>query len=526
MAYKKPAIIISNKQLDEVLEETKQALHGFWYQTGAVNMFERDGIPLVFTGNPRRMTCLLDEERLRIELGRVAKWYRLNSKGKRIDCIPPDFIVRAILAMPLGYLQPLAGVCYGPILDKFGRWVTKSGYSQVSELYRANTETYHRKDEIWTTDLKEAETILVFAKEFLWNELFEGFIFSSDADKCNMLATIFLPFVIRYINAATPMTLVEATKNNSGKSTLAQFPAIISTGQTVPTITPEPDASQDSLGKLITSRLLETPAMVIIDNINFELRSSRICSIVTEVSFADRLLGTNKMAEIEAKTQWVLTANNARMSDEFARRTIRAKIAKPVNGRTFAREDLKAWLTENRQRAVDAITAVINYWLLAGQPLGSVCFSSFQRYSRVMSGIMELAGFPDFMKGYLEIQGSYDRTESDLEALCHVWSRKVGGTDSGLTELLMIAERMNLFAEQLSGASQAARLAQFSRLIGCHVDRDIDGFEIKYDFSKHAKHKKYRLIDHRPDSRDKKQPAPLGMVIQLPGTSAASEQTD
>lgn len=524
VGYKKPGVTVSQRQLDDVLADTKMALEAYWYQTKCINMFEKEGIPVVFTGHDRQRTALLGEERLRLELAKVARFMTVDNKGKKVDGIPPMWLVRSILANPVGILKPLAGLCYAPVLDQNGHWLTRVGYDEVSHLYRCASESYHSQDEAITLDLAKAEEGLAAARDFLWNDLLEGFKFQSDADKCNALAFIILPFVIRYIGTVTPMLMIEAPQNNSGKSTLGQFPAIASMGRPTSPITPEPDSGQAELGKLITSRLLESPPIVMMDNINNKLKSSKICSMVTEGIHADRLLGGNNMADIEIRSIWIITANNPAMSDEFARRTIRAKLVKSADGRKFSREDPKVWLLENRVKVVNAIITVVNCWLLAGCPEGSVVMASFQRFSRVMSGIMALAGFPDFMKGYREIQRGYDNVESDLIALCHQWTKKVGNTEATLTELMMMVDRMNLFSDQLSAGTDKSRLCQLSHILGKHMERDIDGFEISHQFNSHTKTKRYLLTDSRPDSRAKKPPVSPIQLVTSP--VAGPEQTD
>ena len=126
------------------------------------------------------------------------------------------------------------------------------------------------------------------------------------------------------IDGPTPLYLIEAPIQGTGKGLLAQCIAIIATGGPVAVMTEARD--DDEWRKRITAKLREAPPIVLLDNIKRKLDSGSLSSALTEPIWGDRELGSNRMIRVPITCGWFATANNPTFSGELARRIVRIRM--------------------------------------------------------------------------------------------------------------------------------------------------------------------------------------------------------
>src|SRR5512139_3533055 len=96
----------------------------------------------------------------------------------------------------------------------------------------------------------------------------------------------------------------------SGKSLLADVIALLATGRRAPAwiYTGDPyTGDPDEERKHITSALIAGDPVACIDNISAPLDSDRLCSVLTQETIRDRLLGVMKAITLSTACLWMAT---------------------------------------------------------------------------------------------------------------------------------------------------------------------------------------------------------------------------
>ena len=103
----------------------------------------------------------------------------------------------------------------------------------------------------------------------------------------------------------------------------------------------------------------------------------------------------------------MIGGNNVTYSDEIGRRMVSihldAKMADPTEGRKF-KHKLEEWVPAHRGKLVWACLTLIQAWVKAGKPSGKIVLASFSDWSRVMGGILGVAGVDGFLTDRQQIK--------------------------------------------------------------------------------------------------------------------------
>jgi hypothetical protein len=126
--------------------------------------------------------------------------------------------------------------------------------------------------------------------------LLGDFPFEDDASKAHALAALLLPLVRHLIDGPTPMHLLDAPVEGTGKTLLASCVSEVSTGRPVEAIAEAPD--DEEWRKRLTVVLVEGPTIVLLDNLNRILDSGALASVLTSRVWKDRVLGVSKTVRI------------------------------------------------------------------------------------------------------------------------------------------------------------------------------------------------------------------------------------
>ena len=157
------------------------------------------------------------------------------------------------------------------------------------------------------------------ARELLL-ELVCDFPFVSQADKANSIGLMLLPFVKGMISGNIPPHLIDAPTEGTGKGLLSKIISIVASGtEHVTTLT---ECEGDEYRKQVTAVLMQSPELVLIDNINRAVSSSSLASLWTSRQWSDRVLGYSKTVTLPNDAIWMLTGNNFLASKEVARRLV------------------------------------------------------------------------------------------------------------------------------------------------------------------------------------------------------------
>lgn len=371
----------------------------------------------------------------------------------------------------------LRGLARSPHFSADGKLVKTSGYSPQSKLYvelDGFTLPQVKKIPIEGTDVARA-------KEVILGDLLGDFPFADQASRANAVALILLPFARELIDGPTPLHAVDASTEGTGKSLLTKVQAFVMNGSKLKTMSEGQDDSE--LRKRITSILLNSPDIVIFDNVSKTLDSGALAAVLTTTKWEDRLLGSSQTVTVPNTAVWVVTGNNITVSREIARRLVwirlDAKMERPWQRTAFKHPNLMSWLKENRAAVVHACLILIQFWISCGKPPGKVTLGSFESWSEIIGGILENAVIPGFLANADHLQAHADAESVEWRAFVEVWAERHQNRAVGTAELLNLAKEHDLLMDVIGSGNLRSQSIRLGKALRKHVERVFNGRTIK-----------------------------------------------
>ena len=253
------------------------------------------------------------------------------------------------------------------------------------------------------------------AVRLLSDELLGDFMFDDPAaSKAHALALLLLPFVRPAINGPTPLHLVDASTQGSGKGLLCDVCAIPATGRPVATIA-VPD-NEDELRKRLMSALMAGSSHVAFDNIKRPLESPSLEMALTQGVVSERVLGVSENMEMPVNCIFTATGNNVALDVDMARRAVWIRLKtdtdKPWERSGFRHENLKQWAMDNRAALTAAAVTMVRKWIADGKPLFTARRKgSYESWAETMGGILASCGVPGFLDNEADL---FETAQTDM----------------------------------------------------------------------------------------------------------------
>lgn len=461
-----PRIQVNGREMREVTADAIAALEAaneppFLFQRGGALVRVRM-VPVNNSRGPedlRPKIEILGTKAMRGILARVADWYVVTKTGEA-PVPPPETYVDDLLNLPHWPFPTLVEVVESPVFDASGRIVMRPGYHpEAGILYHGSLQVPPVEQDPTPWEIEDARALLL-------DELLGDFPFVSESDRAHALALLLLPFVRRMIHGPTPLHPITAPKAGTGKGLLADVAGIVATGHVPVTIAEGRD--DDEWRKRLTSVLMDTPVMVLIDNVTRPLDSGALSMALTQLEWTDRVLGHTRTITVPVRATWVATANNLRTSDEMARRSapirLDARVEQPHKRTGFRHPNLRQWARENRPRLVHAALTLGQAWIAAGRPMWrGLSLGSYEAWAEVMGGILEVAGVPGFLESLDEFYSKADRRSHEVRAFVEAWWERFGSATVSVAMLCDLARERDLIPDILGDGndrSQKIRLGK------------------------------------------------------------------
>jgi putative DNA primase/helicase len=425
-----PVICIQQKRLPEALAA---AAHAMAAHNQPPTLFDHQGelVKLVLAqGQPPRLMPLKPAD-LQCELTYAAHWFELTDKGQKA-IYPPPLLVSAMMRRLTGWAPPLRQLIGAPVFGENWRLINAPGYD-------AQNQVYYHPDHALLPPIPSQPDVQTVAEavSLIRDELLGDFPFASSADRAAAIACLILPLIRNRIEGATPLHLIDSPSPGSGKTLLADILCIPALGKEPPATTEV--ANADDLRKSVTALALAGEPVVLIDNINARLQGSALAAALTKVEWADRIVGTSRLARGAMKAVWIGTGNNIAMSAELSRRVVRCRIdagvPQPHLRSGFRHPDLRNWAKAQRPRLLWAILTLVRNWLSSGMPEGPITLGSYESYCRMVGGILHAAGIEGFLANLHTEQGHGDDESVEWEAFVGAWHQALGEQVVGAQEL-------------------------------------------------------------------------------------------
>ncbi len=401
---------------------------------------------------------------LAVTLGRAAHWYTYDRNGDEKPCHPNTGVVDAIWQAPaMDEIPELIGVRAAETLveDENGRPVllAEDGYHAQSGILLALRS-------------RPAAYTIAEAREKLANLLID-FPFVSHADYALALG-LALSHIARPYTGRAPLFLIDKPSQGTGASLLGDTLRGLALDQ--PPAAPLAWAgTEDERRKALTAELLDAPDTLFLDNLVGRITSTSLAQTLTQGGYSDRLLGSTKRVRVTFNGVMVGTANNAYLSPDLVRRSVRIRLDrkravvagwKPPNGWEHPDPVKSARSPEYR----GALVSLVRHWLAEGAPDGKEDKMAFTLWARTVGGILACAG----VKGFLQGAEPEDEETDGWQAFVTEWWNRLAG-EPVLTRTLYewtVGEDKAIDSPvELRGGTDRARRDAFTRAVGKVRDR-------------------------------------------------------
>jgi hypothetical protein len=362
------------------------------------------------------------------------------------EVTPPTQALAAALA-PKEWpnLRPLTGIVGAPVLRRDGTLLQKPGYDPGTGLYLASKVPLdHIPDEPAADEVRKARTFLLdyFLGDFIW---------ASKADKANYVAFQVTPILQRYLRTLIPFGLVTSTTPGSGKTILTSGLGMLY-GQRVLTWT----HSDEELRKAITSVLADPAGTIIFDNLaeGTVIDSPVLARLITDRTWADRLLGKNSTAAFANDRVWTATGNNLRLGGDMRTRSVLIGLdpdmPNPENRTGFKIPNLDQWILNpaNQREILRHLLILVVDWTRNGAPRKKgITMRQFTPWAEALGGFLEHHGITGFL--------SNTETVKDIDEEESMWAE-------------FLIQWRGIFGDQWRSSSEVRRSADF---LGDGTDR-------------------------------------------------------
>lgn len=191
-----------------------------------------------------------------------------------------------------------------------------------------------------------------------------------------------------------PMIAYTGYQPGLGKTTLAT--AVGSVGLNEERIYCEAlKVNEEEFRKTITTQLLSGVEHYIVDNVKSMFSSALAESLVTGTKWNERILGGHRKCNIDRNCLFLLTVNNAVMSEDMHRRYIGITMIKSYNylTRPYRHSNINAFLRDNMPIFRGHVNNIVKAWIAAGQMKDkSQKGTSFTCFVENLGGIAQFLG--------------------------------------------------------------------------------------------------------------------------------------
>jgi hypothetical protein len=420
------------------------------------------------------------EDVLTHELARAATFSKKKAKGRDQDdnpltfgVHPPKHYVRDMLAdasPPLPYLRRIVA---SPVFAEDGTLQTEPGYHAASQTF------YHPAEGLVIPPVPENPTDadITHAVDLIRRPL-NDFPFVSPADRTSAIAFALTLFCRDLIKGPTPLGDIEATGPGTGKGLLADTILIPAVGQSTSVMTQWGD--EEECRKRITAVLKTGKAAVLLDNVTKPLSSGTFAAALTALDWEDRMMASHEMRSFLVRCVWLMTANNPVMSTEIARRCVRirldAKCERAWQRDDFSIPNLREWLQKHRGELIAAYLTLVKAWFAKGRPKGKTRMGSYEDWSSVIGGILDVAGQPDFLTNLQEFYDVADIEGAAWRGLVEAWYEAHQTDEVPSATLLAIALEIDGFP--INSKTERGQRTAFGTALSQKRDSIINGFQI------------------------------------------------
>jgi hypothetical protein len=334
------------------------------------------------------------------------------------------------------------------------------------------------------------------AKEIL-KKIYGEFCFKNKQSYTNAISHLLTEFcmgLLPHFNTLKPIFLWEANRERSGKDFGGVIPGLVMEGVAIQDVAISTDSKfgnhTEELRKKITTMLLNGRRRLHSSNNRGCIKNEVLEALATLNVWSDRLLGGNKLVNLDNELIISLSANvGYTATPDFINRTriirLHLDIEDP-NKRKFKNPNLHEWIKNNRSLILSCLFALVKNWFNEGMPKGKTLFTSFPEWAEVIGGIMVCNDLGDPCVSEDTHLISADRESSDMKEFFElVYSEypDVYQVKSKLLELLNDNSDYNHLFSYLDFNSRSGSTT-FAFLLKKYIGRVFSGIRLDIDRTK------------------------------------------
>jgi hypothetical protein len=468
----------------QLRDATDEALAALLARNDPPTVFQRGGLLTRLRVRADDGAPLLEplaDAALRGVLARVANWKKFRNTRNGVveeEDAPPMEVVKDLANLPAwDGIAVIEAVVECPVFARTGERIDTPGFHPEARLW------YQPAPGLVVPAVapRPSPAEVDRARHLLLVELLGDFPFRDDASKAHALAALLLPFVRPLIDGPTPLHLLDAPVEGTGKTLLATVIALVATGREAEAIA-EGDGDEE-WRKRLTAVLAEGARFVLLDNLSRALDSGALAAALTARTWKDRILGHSKMAALPNTAVWLASGNNTCLSRELIRRTLwcrlDAKVDAPWERRGFRHPNLIGWAKAQRGHLVGAALTLCQAWVAAGRPVGKQTLGMFESWAEVVGGVLDVAGVPGLLANAKEFRAARADKVGEWRAFVAAWWERHGADKVGVAALFALAAEQKLLDSVLGDKGEKSQRIRLGKALAQMSDRVVAGFRLE-----------------------------------------------
>ena len=244
-------------------------------------------------------------------------------------------------------------------------------------------------------DVVEATCTPVESAQWIMEEILGDFEFETPQDKVKAFLANFAHAVKNDLpGEQLPMIAYTGYQPGLGKTTLATAAGSVALSQDR-MYCEALKVNEEEFRKTITTQLLSGVENYIIDNVKTMFSSALAESLVTGTKWGERILGGHKKCNIDRNCLFMLTVNNAVMSEDMHRRYIGITMIKSYDylTRPYRHPNINAFLKDSMPIFRGHVQNIVKSWIAAGCNRDkNQKGTSFTRFVENLGGIAQYVG--------------------------------------------------------------------------------------------------------------------------------------